>query len=214
MVQKHRCKFVMKDTVQLMESGHLGPVGVPVPCPVEEVPDREQGSALILSPSMEAADVKGVMSRVIFAIMTLAQLTVTGVLGVAGECAAGHAMEGRCGGTAHAITLIPPMVEELVGGQTRRSRGATLTCVLWMEVGETGIVGASALPLVEEVKRLENGCATIQCHLKVGAPVQEMLLRCPDATCKHVQVGPSEPEEVLLEILMMLNLELLSLMPQ
>lgn len=62
--------------IQLMESGHLGPVGVPVPCPVEEVPDREQGSALILSPSMEEADVKGVMSRAIFAIMTLAQVSV------------------------------------------------------------------------------------------------------------------------------------------
>lgn len=58
-----------------------------------------------------------------------------------------------------------------------------------MEVGETGIIGASALSLVEEVKRLEDGCATIQCHLKVGGPVQEMLLRCPDAICNHVQVS-------------------------
>lgn len=165
MGQKHRCKFVMNDIVQLMASGQLGPVGVPAVCPVEEVPDKEQGSALILSHSMEEADVKGVMSRAIFAIMTLVQLMVTGVLGVAGECAAGHATEGRCDGTAHVITLIPPMEEELVGGQTLRSRGATLTCVLWMEVGETGTVGASALPPVEEVKRLENGYATIQCHL-------------------------------------------------
>lgn len=49
---------------------------------------------------------------------------------MAGECAAGHATGDRCGGTAHVITLIPPTVEELVGGQTPRSRGATLTCVL------------------------------------------------------------------------------------
>lgn len=214
MEQKHRCRFAMKDPVQWMASGLLGPVGVPVLCPVEEVPDREQGSALILSHSMEGADVKGVMSRAIFAIMTLVQLMVTGVLGVAGEYAAGHATEDRCGGTAHVITLLPPTEEELVGGQTPRSRDATLTCVLWMEVGEAGIVGASALPLVEEVKRLESGCATIQCRLKVVAPVQETLHRYPDAICKHVQVGPSEPEEVLLEILMMLNLELLSLTPQ
>lgn len=62
--------------IQLMASGQLGPVGVPVLCPVEEVPDREQGSALILSPCMEEADVKGVMSRAIFAIMTLVQVSV------------------------------------------------------------------------------------------------------------------------------------------
>jgi hypothetical protein len=58
-----------------------------------------------------------------------------------------------------------------------------------MEVGETGRVRASVLPPVEEVKRLGKGCVTIQCHLKVVVPVQEMLLRCPDATYKHVQVS-------------------------
>lgn len=58
-----------------------------------------------------------------------------------------------------------------------------------MEVGETGIVGAGVLLLVEEVKRLENGCATLQCHLKVVAPVQEMQLRYPDAIYKHAQVS-------------------------
>lgn len=204
----------MKDTVQLMAGGPLGPVGVLVLCPVEEVPDRGQGTALILFPNMEETDVKGVMSRVIFAIVTLVQLMGTGVLGVAGEYAAGRVMEGRCGGTARVITLDRPMEEELVGAQTPRCRDATLRCVLWMEVGETGIVGAGVLLLVEEVKRLENGCATLQCHLKVVAPVQEMQLRYPDAIYKHAQVGPSEPKEVLLEILMMLNLELHSLMPQ
>lgn len=58
-----------------------------------------------------------------------------------------------------------------------------------MEVGETGIVGACVLPLVEEVKRPENGYATIQSHPKVVAPVQEMRLRYPDAIYKHAQVG-------------------------
>ena len=55
---------------------------------------------------------------------------VTGVLGVAGEYAAGHVMGGRCGGIAHVITLVPPMEEELVEAQTPRSRDATRTCVL------------------------------------------------------------------------------------
>lgn len=214
MEQKHRCKFAMRDTVQSMASGQVGPAGVPVLCPVEEVPDREQGTVLTLSPSTEEANVKGVISRVIFVIVTLVQLMVTGVLGAAGECAAGRVMEGRRGGTAPVITRIPPMEEELVWGQTHRSRGATLTHVPWMEIGETGVAGATVLPLVEEVKRLGTDYVTVHCHLKVVVPVQEMLLRCPDAIYKHVQVGPSEPEEVLLEILMMLNLELLSLTPQ
>lgn len=214
MEQKHRCEFAVKDTVQSMASGQVGPAGVPVLCPVGEVPDREQGTAPTLSPSMEEANVKGVTSRVIFAIVTLVQPMVTGVLGVAGECAAERVMEGRCGGTAPVTTRVPPMEEELVWGRTRRSRGAALTCVPWMEIGETGIAGATVLPLVEGVKRLGNGCATVPCHLQVVVPAQVMLLRCPDAIYKHVQVGPREPEEVLLEILMMLNLELLSLMPQ
>lgn len=55
---------------------------------------------------------------------------VTGVLGAAGESAVGRVMEGRCGGTARVITLGPPTEEEFVGGQTPRSRDATLTCVL------------------------------------------------------------------------------------
>lgn len=55
---------------------------------------------------------------------------VTGVLGVAGEPAAGHVTEDRCGDTVRAITLVPPMEEELAQGQTPRSRGAALTCVL------------------------------------------------------------------------------------
>lgn len=177
MEQKCRCKCAMKDIVQLMASGRLGPVGVPVLCRVEAAPDREQGTAPTLCPSMEEGNVKGVMSRVIFAIVTLAQPMVTGVLGVAGEHAAGRVMEGRCGGTAHVTTLVPPMGEELVGDQTPRSRGATLTCVLWMEAGEAGIVGASALPPVEEVRRLGSGCVTTLCQLKVAVPVPETLLR-------------------------------------
>ena len=72
LVTEHICFSL----IQWMASGLLGPVGVPVLCPVEEVPDREQGSALILSHSMEGADVKGVMSRAIFAIMTLVQVSV------------------------------------------------------------------------------------------------------------------------------------------
>lgn len=213
MEQKHRCKFAMKDTAQFMGNGPLGPVGVPVRCPVEEASDREQGTALTPSPSMAETNVKGVMSRVIFAIVTLVQLMVTGVLGVAGADAVGRVVEGRHGGTARVTTLDPPTEEELVEGQTPRSRDATLICVLWMEVGETGIIGGCVLPLVEEVKRRGNGCAIIQSHPKVVAPVQETLLRYPDAIYKHAQVGPSEPKEVLLEILMMLNLELLSLTP-
>ena len=58
-----------------------------------------------------------------------------------------------------------------------------------MEVGETGIVGAGVPPLVEEVKRHENGCATIQYHLKVVAPARAMLLRYPDVIYKYVQVS-------------------------
>lgn len=212
--QRHRCRFAMKDSVQLMASGQRGQAGVPVLCPVEEGSGREPGTVPTQPPSMEEADVKGVMSRVIFATVTLVQPTVTGVLGVVGERAAGHAMEGRCGDTARVTTPVPPMEEELAGVQTPRSRVATLTCVLWMEVGETGIVGAIALPLVEEVRRPGSGCVTVQCPPKVAVPVQEMPLRYPDAIHKHVQVGPSEPGEVLLEILMMLSLELLSLMPQ
>lgn len=214
MEQKHRCRCAMKDTVQLMASGPPGPVGVPVPCPVEEVPDREPGTAPILFHSMEEANVKGAMSRVTFAIVTLVQLMVIGVPGAAGERAVGRVMEARCGGTARVTTLDPPTEEELVGGQTPRSSNATLTYVLWMGAGEAGMAGDRVLPLAEEAKRLENGCATIQSHLKVVAPAQETLLRCPDAMCMRAQVGPSEPEEVLLEILMMLNLELLFLTPQ
>lgn len=212
--QKHKFKCAVSGPVQLMVGGHLGPAGVPVPCLVEEVPDREQGTALTLTPNMGGENVKGVTSRVIFAIMTIVQPMVTGVLGVPGERAAGRAVEGKCGGTVRAMTLVPSMEEELVRGRTPSCRGATLTGVLWMEAGETGRVGAIALCLVEEAKRLGNGYVTTQCHLKVAVPVEEMLLRYPGAVHKHVQVGPIEPEEVLLEILMMLNLELLSLTPQ
>lgn len=212
--QKHRCKFAMKDIVQSTASGPRGPVGAPALRPVEEAPARGQGTALIPFRSMEGANVKAVTSRVIFAIMTLVQLMATGALGVAGASAVGRATEGRCGGIARVITLDPPMEEELVGGQTPRSRDATLTCVLWMGVGDTGIAGACVLLLVEEAKRLGNGCATVRSHLTAGDPVRETPLRYPDAIYKHAQVVPSVPEEVLLEILMMLNLELLSLMPQ
>lgn len=59
-----------------MASGRLGLVGVPVLCHVEEVPDREQGTAPTLCPSMEEGNAKGVMSRVIFATVTLAQVSV------------------------------------------------------------------------------------------------------------------------------------------
>lgn len=55
---------------------------------------------------------------------------VTGVLGVTGAHAVGRVVEGRCGGTARVTTLDPPTEEELVGGQTPRSRDATLICVL------------------------------------------------------------------------------------
>ncbi|KAG8517174.1 Hemicentin-1 [Galemys pyrenaicus] len=58
---------------QLMASGPLGLLGVPALCPVEEVPDREQGTALTLFLNMEGAYVKELMSRVIFAIVTLVQ---------------------------------------------------------------------------------------------------------------------------------------------
>lgn len=112
------------------------------------------------------------------------------------------------------IIHVPPMEEEPAGVQIPRSRGATLTCVPWMEVGVRGIVGAIVLSLAEEVKGLESGYVTIQCPLKVAVPVLEMPPKSPDATCRHVRVDPSEPEEVLLGILMILSLESLSLMLQ
>ena len=59
-----------------MASGPLGPVGVPALYPVEAAPDSEQGTALILLLSMEATDAKGVMSRAIFVIVTLVQVSV------------------------------------------------------------------------------------------------------------------------------------------
>lgn len=59
-----------------MASGQLGAAGVPVLCLVEEVPDRERGTALILCPSTGEANVKAVISRVIFAIVTLVQVSV------------------------------------------------------------------------------------------------------------------------------------------
>lgn len=204
----------MRDTVQLTASGQVGPVGVPALYPVEEVPGREPGTVLTQCHSMEEANVKGAMSRVTFAIVTLVQPMVTGALGVAGEHAAGLATEGRCEGTARVTTHVPPMEEEPVGDQIPRSRGATPTCVLWMEVGERGIVGATVLCLVEEVKGCGSGYVTIRCHLKVAVLVQEMPPRSPDAIRRHVRVDPIEPEGVLLGILMMLSLELLSSMPQ
>lgn len=212
--QKPRCKCAMRETVQLTASGRLGPVGAPAQCPVAEEPGRERGPALTLHHSMEEASVKGVMSRVIFAIVILVQPMVTGALGAAGVHAAELAMEGRCEDTARVTTHVPPMEEEPVGGQIPRSRGATLTCVLWMEVGEHGIAGATVLSLAEEVKGCGSGYVTIQCHPKVAVPVQEIALRYPDAIRRHVQVDPSEPEGVLLGILMMLSLESHSLMPQ
>lgn len=60
-----------------------------------------------------------------------------------------------------------------------------------MGVGETGKVGAHVLLLVEEAKRPENGCATIQSHLTGGAPVQETPLRFPDAIYTLAQVSKS-----------------------
>lgn len=212
--QKPRCKSAMRETVQLTASGRLGPVGAPAQCPVAEEPGRERGPALTPHHSMEEASVKGVMSRVIFAIVILVQPMVTGALGAAGVHAAELAMEGRCEDTARVTTHIPPMEEEPAGGQIPRCRGATLTCVLWMEAGEHGIAGATVLSLAEEVKGCGSGYVTIQCHPKVAVPVQEMPLRCPDAIRRHVQVDPSEPEGVLLGILMMWSLESHSLMPQ
>lgn len=85
----------MRDTVQWMAGGRLGAVGVPAPYPVEEVPGREQGTVLTQCHSMEETNVKGLVSRVTFAIVTLVQPMVTGALGAAGGRAVGHAMEGR-----------------------------------------------------------------------------------------------------------------------
>lgn len=214
MEQKPRCKSAMRDTVQWMASGRLGPVGVPALYPVEEVPGREQGTVLTQCHSMEETNVKGLVSRVTFAIVTLVQPMATGALGAAGGCAVGPAVEGRCDGTARVIIPGRPMEGEAVRVQIPRSRGATLTCVLWMEAGEHGIVGAIVLSLAGEVKGLESAYVTILCPLKVAVPVQEMPPKSPDATCRLVRVDPSEPEGVLLGILMILSLESLSLMPQ
>lgn len=85
----------MRDTVQWMAGGRLGAVGVPAPYPAEEVPGREQGTVLTQCHSMEETNVKGLVSRVTFAIVTLVQPMVTGALGAAGGRAVGHAMEGR-----------------------------------------------------------------------------------------------------------------------
>lgn len=102
------------------------------------------------------------------------------------------------------------MVEEHVQGLTRRYRDVTLTCALWMETGEHGKLGSDALLLVEEASRPEHDCALIQPPQMVDVLAQETLHSFPGVTSKHVQVGLHVPEEVLLEILMMLNLELLS----
>lgn len=60
-----------------------------------------------------------------------------------------------------------------------------------MGVGEPGKVGVRVLLLVEEAKRPEKGCATIQSHLTVGAPVQETPPRFPDAIYTLAQVSNS-----------------------
>lgn len=59
-----------------MASGGRGPAGVPAVCPVEEVPGREHGTVPTHCHSTEEADVKGVMSRVIFVTVTLVQVSV------------------------------------------------------------------------------------------------------------------------------------------
>lgn len=102
------------------------------------------------------------------------------------------------------------MVEEHVRGLTRRYRDVTLTYALWMETGEHGRLGADALLLAEEGSRPARVCALIQLPPTVDDLVQETLYSFPGVTYKPVQVGLHMPEEVLLEILMMLNLELLS----
>lgn len=61
-----------------------------------------------------------------------------------------------------------------------------------MGVGEAGRAGACVLLLVEGVKRLENGCATTQSLLTVGAPVQETPLRYPGAIHRLAQVSNSD----------------------
>lgn len=63
------------------------------------------------------------------------------------------------------------------------------SCSQWMGVGDTGTVGVCVLLLVEEAKRLGNGCATVRSHLTAGDPVRETPLRCPDAIYKHAQVS-------------------------
>ncbi|GAB1285527.1 Hemicentin-1 [Apodemus speciosus] len=76
------------------------------------------------------------------------------------------------------------------GADTQTQRCNTDMCP-WMEVGEHGTAGAIVLSLVEEVKGLESGYVTIQCHLKVAVPVQETPPRSPDATCRRVRTcGP------------------------
>lgn len=57
-------------------SGQRGPVGVPALYPVEEVPGREQGTVLTQCHSMEETNVQAVVSRAIFAIVTLVQVSV------------------------------------------------------------------------------------------------------------------------------------------
>lgn len=209
-VRGPRHKAAMRDTAQLMAAGLTGPAGVPALCPVVGVPGSVPGIALILFPSTEEPPAKGLIPRVIFATRTLVQFMVTGVPGMAGAYAAGHAVVATCVGTAHATAPGQPMVEECAGALTLRFNAAIWTHVLWTGAGGAGRAGAAALHPVEVGRRLASGTATTPHPPGAAVPARAMTHKSPGATHRPVQEGPSKPEEVLLETLMMLNLELLS----
>lgn len=78
-----------------MGSGPPGPVGVPVPYPVEEAPGSGQGTAQTQPHNLGGTNVKEVTYKWTFATVTVAPFMATGVHGVIGELAAEHAVEAR-----------------------------------------------------------------------------------------------------------------------
>lgn len=61
-----------------MENGLPGLAGVPVPCLVEEVPNREQEIAQTHPQRMVDSDVKGMIFRLAFATLTSAPVSAIG----------------------------------------------------------------------------------------------------------------------------------------
>ncbi|KAL7984810.1 hypothetical protein Chor_003380, partial [Crotalus horridus] len=163
------------------------PAGVPVPCLVEEVPNREQEIAQTHLQRMVDSDVKGMIFRLAFATLTSAPHMETGARGATGGLAVKHVTVVIREDIGFVTILIHLMEEEPVWGLIHRPRGVVASYVLWMETGVHGSLGVHVQLLVVLGKRSDHDCATIHLSLTMVVLVLEMRRKYPGVTFRLVQ---------------------------